>query len=244
MSRKIAGIYMIKNLLNGKMYIGQSWDIFARWRTHKSAASRIDSYLYNAIKKHGISSFSFTIIHELAVPCSQETLDDLEISYISLYNSTDRTIGYNIKSGGSKGKLAQETKDKLSQKAKGRKASYETRQKMSRSGKGRVFTNEHKEKIGAASKKHRHSEETKAKISARAKNRKASEKTRKILSLASAASKAITNIDTGVTYRTMQEAAISCGHIGVYGLADCANGKRETAKGFKWEWAQKAVANV
>lgn len=244
MSRKIAGIYMIKNLLNGKMYIGQSWDVFVRWRTHKSAASRTDSYLYNAIRKYGISSFSFSVIHEVDKICSQDMLDDLEIAYISIHGSTDRTVGYNIKSGGSKGKLAQETKDKISQKARGRKPSEETREKMSRSGKGRIFTDEHKEKIGLASKKHRHSEETKARISAKAKNRKASEATRKILSLASSASKAITNVDTGITYRTIQEAAKSCGSVGVYGMAKCADGKREKAKGYRWAWAEKAVANV
>lgn len=244
MSRKIAGIYMIKNLLNGKMYIGQSWDIFARWRTHKSAASRIDSYLYSAIRKYGISSFAFSVIHEVDKTYSQDMIDDLEISYISIYNSADRTVGYNIKYGGSKGKLPKETKDKIASKARGRKASEECKLKMSRSRKGRKFSDDHKAKIAEASKKHRHSEETKKRLSVLAVGRKMSKEARAAMSMASAASKSITNIDTGVTYRTMQEAAISCGHTGVYGLADCANGKRETAKGFKWAWAEKEISNV
>ena len=32
---KICGIYKIENLVNGKVYIGQSVDIYKRWIEHK-----------------------------------------------------------------------------------------------------------------------------------------------------------------------------------------------------------------
>lgn len=32
---KIAGIYKITNLVNGKMYIGESRNCFSRWQSHK-----------------------------------------------------------------------------------------------------------------------------------------------------------------------------------------------------------------
>ena len=36
MSEKICGIYKITNLVNGKVYIGQSIDIKRRWRDHRN----------------------------------------------------------------------------------------------------------------------------------------------------------------------------------------------------------------
>ena len=35
MSEKICGIYKITNLINGKVYIGQSQDIYERWAEHQ-----------------------------------------------------------------------------------------------------------------------------------------------------------------------------------------------------------------
>ena len=36
---KICGIYKITNLINGKVYIGQSTNIERRWKDHKSYVS-------------------------------------------------------------------------------------------------------------------------------------------------------------------------------------------------------------
>ena len=43
------GIYEIKNLVNGKVYIGQSIDIEERFRSHKLRES--NTHLKNAFKK-------------------------------------------------------------------------------------------------------------------------------------------------------------------------------------------------
>ena len=62
----MTGIYKITNLINNKIYIGQSVDIKKRWATHKRQAfikgKEYDKYLYRAIRKYGIDNFSFEII--------------------------------------------------------------------------------------------------------------------------------------------------------------------------------------
>lgn len=90
------GIYKIENLLNSKIYIGQSIDIFFRWKTHcynynSNKALAIDK----AIHKYGKENFSFQII-EL---CSQEQLNTQEIYYIEKFN-TYFGNGYNHTQGG------------------------------------------------------------------------------------------------------------------------------------------------
>lgn len=95
----ISGIYKIENLINHKIYIGQSVNIYARWRKHKSVAFNkndkcYDFPLYRAIRKYGIENFSFEII--------KETYDRnyWEIFLIQIYHATDDSFGYNTTLGG------------------------------------------------------------------------------------------------------------------------------------------------
>lgn len=97
----ICGIYKITNLINGKVYIGQSKDIYYRWYDHKkeSRKNRKDIVLYCAFAKYGIENFSFEIVEE----CSLEDLDEKEIFYIKQYNSYinwENSNGYNMTIGG------------------------------------------------------------------------------------------------------------------------------------------------
>lgn len=48
------GIYKIENLINGKVYIGQSKDIKKRWNEHRKISQKFNeqyrrSYIHNAI---------------------------------------------------------------------------------------------------------------------------------------------------------------------------------------------------
>lgn len=96
----MVGIYIIRNLVNNKIYIGQSIDIERRWQEHKrmykKESERKHSYLYNAIYKYGIDSFSFDVLEE----CDEAILNEREIYYIDKFNATDHDIGYNITAGG------------------------------------------------------------------------------------------------------------------------------------------------
>lgn len=93
------GIYKVVNLVNKKVYVGQSKNIEKRWAAHKRAAYLVDapSYeypIYRAIRKYGIENFSFEII-EL---CPVGDLNEKEKFWISHYNSFFE--GYNSTVGG------------------------------------------------------------------------------------------------------------------------------------------------
>lgn len=93
------GIYKIVNLVNKKVYVGQSRNIEKRWTAHKRAAYLVDapSYeypIYRAIRKYGIENFNFEIV-EL---CSVADLNEKEKFWISHYNSFFE--GYNSTPGG------------------------------------------------------------------------------------------------------------------------------------------------
>lgn len=93
------GIYKIENLVNGKVYIGQSTDIEKRWIYHRRDLRHNhhrNSHLQYAWNKYGESNFNHVIIEE----CKLEELNNKEKEYIKLYDSTNRKYGYNITIGG------------------------------------------------------------------------------------------------------------------------------------------------
>ncbi len=107
MIEKICGIYKVTNNINGKVYIGQSVDIYSRWQHHKSCCvnqkcHEYNSPFYRALRKYGIENFVFEIIEQ----CSVDELDDKEIFYIKYYNSFvhfENSNGYNNSIGGNQG---------------------------------------------------------------------------------------------------------------------------------------------
>jgi group I intron endonuclease len=63
--RKLSGIYIIKNTVNGHCYVGQAASIGDRWYTHKSHLSKgyhHSAYLQHAWNKYGSDSFSFEVL--------------------------------------------------------------------------------------------------------------------------------------------------------------------------------------
>ena len=96
MEDNICGIYKIENLINHKVYIGQSINIKIRWKNHLKVSKNpnSDCYeypLYKAFRKYGINNFSFEILEE----CSKDSLNQRERYYINKYNSLDNNFGYN-----------------------------------------------------------------------------------------------------------------------------------------------------
>lgn len=91
----MCGIYKITNTINNKVYIGQSSNIEARWKKHKS--SNDDFTIHKAMRKYGLQNFTFSVIEE----CSKDLLDSREIYWINYYNSLEE--GYNMIPGGSNG---------------------------------------------------------------------------------------------------------------------------------------------
>ena len=92
---KMSGIYRLVNLLDGRCYIGQSMDLFQRYREHIwNKKSKIDADMYYL----GKENFGFEIL-QVCDP-DPELLDHLEEIYIVIYRSNDPDYGYNISCGG------------------------------------------------------------------------------------------------------------------------------------------------
>lgn len=124
---KISGVYLIKNKIDGKCYVGVSVDIKNRWRQHKSAISRQNNCvkIANAIRYHGLDSFEFSVIEQ----CSKHQFDEKERFWIEKYNSV--LYGYNLTNGGNYRKsLSFETKKKMSDSHKNKKLSESHRKNM------------------------------------------------------------------------------------------------------------------
>lgn len=147
----IIGIYKIMSP-SGRVYIGQSWNIRKRWRGYgKPMEVRRQPIIDSSIRKYGLAAHRFEIVHQLPPDVDQSTLDTHEQYYMDVYRGLGVPL-MNIRGAGSRGKLAQETKDKIGAKNRGRKASDITRLRQSLSHKGVKKTEEHKARIGLAHK--------------------------------------------------------------------------------------------
>lgn len=90
------GVYVIRNIENGKMYIGSTSNSFKeRWKTHRERLRKNkhhSAHLQSSYNKYGKDSFEFQII-EITSP---EKARERESYYISLYNTLNPKYGYNI----------------------------------------------------------------------------------------------------------------------------------------------------
>ena len=90
------GIYLIRNIITNKVYVGQSTNIQRRWWEHKSRAFDPNNNCYNkplycSMRKYGLDAFKLEILCE----CSIEELNQLEADYITKFNCLV-PFGYNI----------------------------------------------------------------------------------------------------------------------------------------------------
>lgn len=164
----IGTIYKLTSPSN-KCYIGQTINLIERKRTLYNPNKYYSGHrLDNAIKKYGIENFQYEIIIQIVESSKEklrEKLDELEKFYIEKYDSYNN--GYNMTVGGSGSNgcfQTEESKRKISEKAKGRKGAMS----------GRHLTEEQKNKISNFAKTRTgeknsfygktHSEEAKLKI--------------------------------------------------------------------------------
>ena len=87
-------VYKITNLINDKIYIGQTTEsLKKRFSRHCGYQKNDGTYIHNAIKKYGKENF---IIEQIDIANSQEELDELEYYWINQLNSFAPN-GYNLK---------------------------------------------------------------------------------------------------------------------------------------------------
>jgi group I intron endonuclease len=200
MRERKCGIYKITNVVNTKMIIGQSSNIYTRWNEYKRYARKNKHWNYrfqNDWNNYGEENFCFEIILE----CPLEKLNEEEVRLIEEYHSLDKNIGYNIERGGDRHgvseetrrkislskmgaknpnygkKLSEETKKKMVEGRAWYKHSKETKQKISEKNIGKVISEKQKQQLREFNLGKKLSEETKIKISLKNKGKKRSEAT-------------------------------------------------------------------
>lgn len=129
-------IYSIRNVVNGKRYVGQTYSLSKRKYQHfaEGVKNTSDSPLYRSMRKHGTENFIFEVIEE----CEDVLINEREIHWIAHFDSTNPERGYNLSRGGQE--VKEETRRKLSEALKGNKhcvgrvVSDETRKKLAKGG--------------------------------------------------------------------------------------------------------------
>jgi group I intron endonuclease len=191
-------IYKTKNLINGKIYIGQDLNNNVNYL---GSGLRLN----NAIKKYGIENFEKEIIEYCK---SKEELNEREKFWIKKYNAQDRNIGYNIADGGTGGRTWQNYTDPEMIKNTKEKRSIKLKERNRKDGGWSPDPLKRKASSVLAVKArlamgYKHSDETKAKIGASHKGKVVSDESRKNISKAT--KEAMKNIDMKALYKEKVE---------------------------------------
>lgn len=146
-------IYVVRNSVNTKVYVGQTRNFAQRKALHLYCTKKGDQKpLYCAIREIGIEKFTFDLLEE----CSDATTaSQREAHWVAHFDSIKN--GYNLTSGGG-----------YHVGNRGRKFTAEHRRKIGEAHQGKIVSLETKQKIAAVQrgkKRGPHSDETKAKIS-------------------------------------------------------------------------------
>ena len=189
------GIYKITSP-SGKVYIGQSVNIEKRFKQYKSIYnSRLQIALNNSFQKYGVENHIFEILEV----CAIELLNERERYYQDLYDVLKKGLNSKLTTSKDKtGKLSNETKKKISEKIKNREVPEHVKEMLRTNFLGRKHTEASLEKM--------------RKNNARANlGKKASDETRRKLSMNNSRhnSKLVINIQTGIFYNSIKEAARS-----------------------------------
>ena len=169
----ICGIYVIRCLPNGAVYVGQAVNCRVRFNGHRHHLRKNkhgNPRLQNAWNAHGESAFEFFVAEE----CSAAELTCREQHYLDHYRSTTDVFNAGLaadcpargrklgpqsaavrqaKSEALKGRVRSEEHCKnISLAQRGRTASEETRKKQREAKLGRKLTDEHRAKLSEARK--------------------------------------------------------------------------------------------
>jgi len=152
----ISGVYQIKNLVNGKVYVGSSVNVDRRWNKHIQrlrSGKHENSYLLNSWRKYGETNFEFSLLEETDInKCVKE-----EQKWMDKLLACDRNKGYNLYPS-ARSPLGHKYSDEVIEERKlrykqnghpwlGRKHSIETKKKMRAAKLGIPKSEEHKKNL-------------------------------------------------------------------------------------------------
>lgn len=131
-------IYVIRNSINDKVYVGQTSKFSQRKAGHLYSARRGDQRsLYVAMREFGVDKFAFELLEECVDPHVASQREEHWVKHFDAFNA-----GYNLTNGGG-----------YHVGNRGRKFSEEHKRKISEAHKGKTFSEETRRKIGRATSK-------------------------------------------------------------------------------------------
>ena len=218
-------IYMHKNKINGKVYIGQTKQTLnERFRKNGTGYKKC-VYFYRAIKKYGWENFEHIVLEENIN--SLEKANEREKFWIAFYNATNKEKGYNCTTGGGIGSTwSEEAKKAQSERLKGENGGFY----------GKHHTEEYKENMRQQMKQKWCDNEYRKKVCLNMKANHANVKGGN-----NPQAKKVKRLDENIIYSCAGEAALSIGKDykqGGKNIARCCRGERNTAYGYKWIFVQ------
>lgn len=149
MSSGICSIYKITNQINGKIYVGQTWQApLVRFKAH-CKPHKDNLYFNRAIQKYGKENF---FLETICYAIDRKDADFWESHFIIKFDSKNRDKGYNLTDGGRKRtthgyRHTDASKDILRSIRLGSKHTDETKMQMSLSRIGRKHSEETKKNM-------------------------------------------------------------------------------------------------
>jgi group I intron endonuclease len=176
---RASGIYQIRNIVNGKRYVGSAVNLRARWRQHQCELrkGRHNPHLQSSWRKHGAGAFVFEIIERID---DVNTLIEREQHFIDTLHPE-----FNIAPVAGSNLGVKWDEQAIARMREANKSVWQReghREKMSLAHSGQVFTKEHRSKLSAKKKGKKLSPEHAAKVAANNAERNRSEAHRKLMS--------------------------------------------------------------
>jgi group I intron endonuclease len=140
-----SGVYIIRNLRNGKVYIGSSANVPRRLVLHKNALScgvHYNPHLQRAWNHYGADAFSFALLEA----CPLRSLVKREQFHMDSFDSMNGDKGYNQRGSERPDEITDEVRGKMSAAKLGKKPTAEHLARM----KAACRTPEYRARIGAA----------------------------------------------------------------------------------------------
>lgn len=220
------GIYKITSP-SGRIYIGQSDNIEARFNLYRKLYCKKQPRLFYSLKKYGCENHKFEILTTLPDETDKEYMDFWEELYIQQAKSNcsryPNDNGMNLTDGGygkAGYKWSEESKLKARNSGLGRRHSKDSKEKIRKSRIGKFLSIETKQKISGIKKGEKRTEEHK-------------------LKLKQLYSKSVQQYTIDGTFlyewNSARDASKNLG-ISAGNISQCSTGKRKTASGFKWKF--------
>ncbi len=184
----ITGAYMLRNKVNGKVYVGGAYESFTRRKKKHYIDLRgnkhFNMHLQRAWNKYGEQAFEWIILER----CHPKLVEETEQKYLNLYEAGNHNLCYNVnpkartrkgatvseeskakisaaKTGVYRGPHSKEHKANISKSNKGRKRTEQARKNVSEGNRRRFSTVESRIEHGKSQQKRFQRKEERGKIS-------------------------------------------------------------------------------